>query len=299
MPSFLSLPQEIRESILEEVLRTCHPPPAYPSTSGRIDFYDIDYQAWRSKAKIYHEQRSSHCPSNCLPLLLANRQIHDETQSVLNRKKFTYVLDISVLNDYDVFPTWVSVPFLTNRIYALAADVRLFGIPSSEFEDRDITVEILTLDFQSAESVLPFPPDSIHYYAWQNQHFASDLIFDESDSPNELEKYRTRPEWPARYFLSEIYNLLAMSYHTASYGKILFERIGTILIIWFESLTEIDLASRLAALHFTNPQDTFGDVWPEDRLSTFWKWKKQTLTRREELGFPVVWPDDRELKDLL
>src|SRR6202012_1128638 len=101
----------------------------YPSKSGRIDFQDISYKAWRSRTKIYHEQRNTHCPSNCLPLLLTSRQMHDETQSVLKRKKskLTYILNISVLNDYDLFPTWISVPYPTNRVYALYADVRLFG----------------------------------------------------------------------------------------------------------------------------------------------------------------------------
>ncbi|KAJ5818205.1 hypothetical protein N7474_003796 [Penicillium riverlandense] len=356
----LILPREIREYIIEQVLCGCHTPPTYPSKSGRIDFHDIIYKAWRSRTKIYHEQRGTHCPSNCLPLLLTSRQIHDETQCILNRKntKSTYVLNISVLNDYDLFPTWISVPYITNRVYALYTDVHLFGsiIPSKiarrlvgdggrlgfhwsfyallerflrygpvgekkgkrndsgnlisdqielnlfqrgnlNFDDRDITVEILTLDFQSAEPMLPFPPDNIGYGAWQGQHHAFDLIFDETNGPSELEQYRTRPEWLAKYLLLEIHALLTMSYHFASYGKMLYERIGTIRIVSPEGVTEIDLATRLAALRFTNQQDTFGDVWPpEERLSTFWKWKKQTLARRQELGFPVVWPHDPELK---
>ncbi|CAL5874015.1 uncharacterized protein PFLUO_LOCUS8301 [Penicillium psychrofluorescens] len=365
MSSFLSLPLEIRVSIIEQVLCGCRTPPTYPSKSDRIDFQDIVYKAWLSRTKIYHEQRSTHCPSNCLPLLLTNRQIHGETQSALSRKnsKLPYVLDISILNDYDLFPTWLSVPHLTNRVHALHVDVRLFGsiIPSKiakrllgdggrlgfhwsfyallerflrygpvdekkekrnpglgesevsdpdelplfarrnpTFEDRDMVVEILTLDFQSAEPVLPFPPDNIGYNEWQGQHCAHRLNFDQIDGPCQLEKYRTRPEWPAKYILSEILALLDMSYYTASYGNILYERIGTIRILSPEGATEIDLASRLAALRFTNPQDTFGNVWPaEDRLSQFWKWKQQTLARREQLGLPVVWPQDPELNGLL
>ncbi|KAJ5605560.1 hypothetical protein N7510_008341 [Penicillium lagena] len=267
--------------------------------------------------------------------------MHDETQSVLNRKKskLIYILDISVLNDYDLFPTWISVPYLTNRVYSLwgrlgfhwsfyallerflrygpvdekkkkpnpdlignqisdEIEYPLFRRESLNFDDRDITVEILTLDFQSAEPMLPFPPDNISYNAWQGQHFR-DLIFDETDNPIELERYRTRPEWLAKYLLSQIHGLLTMSYHFASYGKILYERVGTIRILSPEGVTEIDLATELAALRFTNQQDTFGDVWHTDRLSTFWKWKKQTLVRRQELGFPVLWPQDPELEGLM
>lgn len=354
MPSFLTLPPEIRECVIEQVLCDCRTPPAYPSTLGRIDFHNMDYMPWRSRTKIYHEQRTTHCPSNCLPLLLTSRQIYHETRSVLNRKKFTYILDISVLNDYDLFPTWTSIPYLTNRVHALYVDVRFFGSiilsdmakrlvgfgghlgfrwsfyallerflrygPVDEkkvkhnpglwgnvisifrrknpnFHDRDITVELLTLDFRSSEPVLPFPQDNIGYDAWQRQHFVPGLIFDESHGPGEVEKYRTRPEWPAKYLLSEIHALLSMSYHHASYGKILYERVGTIRILSPEGVAEVDLASRLAELRFTNQQDTTGRVWPEDRrLPAFWEWKKQTLARRHELGFPVVWPRDPELK---
>ncbi|KAJ5190141.1 uncharacterized protein N7498_009126, partial [Penicillium cinerascens] len=248
------------------------------------------------------------------------------------------------LNDYDLFPTWTSIPYLTNRVHVLYADVRLFGsiIPSktakrlvgdggclgfhrsfysllerflrygpadekkvkrnpdiggneipfvseeSEFSDRDITIEILKLDFQSSESVLPFPSDKIGNDEWRHKYFTSHLIFDESGGPSELEKYGTRPEWLATYLLGEIHALLTMSYHFASYGKIFYERVGTICILSREGATEIDLASRLAELRFTNQQDTFGNVCPEDHLSTFWEWKKQMLARRQELGFPVA-----------
>lgn len=362
MSSLLALPPEIRDSIIEQVLCCCRAPPTYPSTLGRTDFHDIDYAAWRSKTTIYHEHRTTHCPSNCLSLLLTSRQIHDETRAVLDRKKCPFVLDISVLNDYDLFPTWISIPCLTNRVRVLDVDVRLFGsiIPSKiarrlvgdggrlgfhwsfyallerflyygpvgekkvnddaeldedgipdyiksimlrskrpNLHDQDITVEVLTLNFRSAEAVLPSPPANVGYDAWCRQHMAFHLLFQRRNDPGELEKYRTRPEWVAEYLLSEIENLLSMGYHHAAYGKILYERVGTIRIFSPEGVTEIDLASRLAQLQFTDPQYTFGHVRCEDRLPTFWKWKKQTLAHRQNLGFPVVWPNDPELKEAM
>lgn len=39
----------------------------------------------------------------------------------------TYMLGISLLNEFEVFPTWLSIPRLTDRLTTLHVDVRLFG----------------------------------------------------------------------------------------------------------------------------------------------------------------------------
>ncbi|KAJ5588008.1 uncharacterized protein N7459_003773 [Penicillium hispanicum] len=352
MPSLLDLPTELRGEIIENVLRSRRTPPAAPSKSQRREFQDIQYKALRGRCGIYNEQRATHCPSTCLPLLLTNRQLSVETKWILGRRasRIPYVLDISVLNDLDLFPTWLSVPRTTNRIGTLWVDIRLFGhilsrdvarllggaggrfgfhwsfyallerffrygpvdekkIPDSSgdssffgnptFDDRDISVDVLTLAFQSAESEFPDPPDHITYRMWRVRQYGADRFQrhpDARDKYSQLEHYRTRPEWLAEYLSSEIRGLLHMGYHTAEYGKFLYERIGIIRMIVDGTVTEIDLGATLAEQRFTDPADTFGHVWPrEERVPTFWRWKKNTLARREELGFPVVWPQDPEL----
>ncbi|TQB70381.1 hypothetical protein MPDQ_000595 [Monascus purpureus] len=74
-----------------------------------------------------------HCPSNCLSLLLTNGQISAETQSVLDRVQSSptdYHLDISVLDDLDLFPTWLSVPRITN-VSLLFSSMSVFSATSS------------------------------------------------------------------------------------------------------------------------------------------------------------------------
>ncbi|KAJ5356890.1 hypothetical protein N7517_011499 [Penicillium concentricum] len=128
MPSLMDLPQEIRVMIFEDVLHGHRTPPIYPSKLNMVDFPDMHYKANIEPLRPYHEQRDTHSPSNSLPLLLASRQVSMETQSILNRmRKTTYVLDISVLNDLDLFSTWISVPRLTTRLSTLHVDIRLFG----------------------------------------------------------------------------------------------------------------------------------------------------------------------------
>ena len=59
-----------------------------------------------SPLELYHEKRDTHNLSNCLSLLLINRQVSVETQSILDRmKEITYVLDLSVLNEIRMFST--------------------------------------------------------------------------------------------------------------------------------------------------------------------------------------------------
>ncbi|KAH8703245.1 hypothetical protein BGW36DRAFT_403685 [Talaromyces proteolyticus] len=288
-----------------------------------------------------------HCPSNCISLLLTNQQLSAETRTVIDRmKSTTYVLDVSVLNDMDLFPTWLSVPYITKRVSTLYADVRLFGHIISEevarrqvgdggnlgfhwsfyallerflrygpvgekketsgrpkpqfrnltFDDYDVTVKLLVLNFKSAEPELSFPPDTVTYQEWISHHFTHFLTRNRFQTDIDLERYTTRPEWPSTFLVSEIHSILCMSYHTAFYGKELYERIGTIRILVDGDLKhEFDLASMLASLRFTSPSETFGHVSAEKRIPAFWNWKKQTLARRDQLGFPVVWPEDPEL----
>ncbi|KAJ5587832.1 uncharacterized protein N7459_003597 [Penicillium hispanicum] len=98
-----------------------------------------------SMCGVYHEQRETH-PSNALPLLLTNHQISAETRCIIQTaKKLNYILDLSVLNEVDLFPTWLSVPWISNQVDTLTVDVRLFGhilYPSplcSIWDSRDTT----------------------------------------------------------------------------------------------------------------------------------------------------------------
>ncbi|KAJ5156180.1 hypothetical protein N7492_008983 [Penicillium capsulatum] len=341
MASFLGIPPELRAIIINLVL--CHQrvPPVAPSKSERMDFQDIDYRAWRDNTTIYNEQRGQHCPSNSLGLLLTNHLL--------------WILDISVLNDYDLFPTWLSVPYITNHVPELRVNVRLFGhilsviqarkltgagVPlgfhwsfyallerflrygpvdekkdknppcanpendgwvgrqNSTFEDRDMAIGALVVDIQSAETELPFPPADVDYQRWSDRHFGFDRNHShdghENGALDELLPYRARPEWLAKYLQSYLSSLLSMSYNEAEYAIFIYERIGVIRFVVDGEVTEIDPADHLAKLRFTNPGHTFGYVKREDRLSVFWEWKRQTLARRERLGFPVLWPQDPE-----
>ena len=317
----------------------------------------MEGKRWLGAGDILHEQHQTHSPSNGAALLLTNRQIHNETRSRLNSKSVgtLYKLDISLLNECDLFPTWISVPCLTTRVHALQVDIRLFGsiIPSAKansllgcggrrgfhwsfydllirflrygpvgekkikkddqlagsagdisrranakracldryFEDRHITIDVLTLDFQSWETALPFPPEDLSYWCWYMLH--TEGHFAQDDPGAKPETYRVPPEWVAYYLQMELESILRMGYHTESYEKMLYERIGSIRIITPKGTTEINLGSRLAKV-------TFG--WMSAscplRIPALKAWKKKTMARRHELGLPVVWPKESEAEAL-
>ncbi|KAL4800144.1 hypothetical protein BDV19DRAFT_171855 [Aspergillus venezuelensis] len=121
----LKLPPEVRQLVIAHVLYDPRAPPAYPSKRKRMVCKDISYMAW--VAKPYSARFETHSPSNCLPLLLTCTLLKQDTNAVLETNKTPdYHLDISILNENDVFPTWTCVPQLTDHLDNLIVDVRLF-----------------------------------------------------------------------------------------------------------------------------------------------------------------------------
>ncbi|KAJ5703248.1 hypothetical protein N7488_010796 [Penicillium malachiteum] len=166
---------------------------------------------------------------------------------------------------------------------------------TEEFADRGILIDTLVLDFQSAEPELAFPPEAVTYKHWSWRHWGRDRR-DQSETSEALSSYTTRPEWLCEYLQGWIGGLLHMSYHTSEFGQPLYEHIGTIRMLVDGKLHyEFDLAGRLARLQFTDPTNTMGHLPTNDRESGFWKWKLETVLRREAQGFPVKQPSDDEM----
>ncbi|KAJ5413567.1 hypothetical protein N7465_005872 [Penicillium sp. CMV-2018d] len=163
---------------------------------------------------------------------------------------------------------------------------------TKEFEDRGMLIDTLVLDFQSAELELSFPPEDVIYEQWSDRHWGLDQG-DRSETSETLSSYKTRPEWLCGYLKTWISGLLSMSYHTSKFGQPLYEHIGTIrMLVDGQLYHEFNLAAWLARLRFTGLTSMMGHLPTEDRQSAFWKWKKETLLRREVQGFPVIWPSD-------
>ncbi|RAL13153.1 uncharacterized protein BO97DRAFT_469889 [Aspergillus homomorphus CBS 101889] len=287
MSMFLNLPVELRELILADVLYSPFTPPeTQPDLEAGVQYHDMDYMAWvwQGPKTYYVPQRRESSSLNCLSLFLACHQISAETRALLARcRRPDYRLDVSVQDERDILLTWLCVPCLTPNIATLYVDriARSYrgdggqlGVHwafyaalerflrygpmghqqgSSEgkcrgFADRGMRVETLVLDFQSADSELEFPPsDTVSYAFWLRWH--SGITLRRLDDPAvSFSRFKTRPEWFCEHLQGWIGTLLAMNYHTARYGQLLYDHIGTIkMLVNGQLYKEFDLAALLHA----------------------------------------------------
>ncbi|KAH7129128.1 hypothetical protein EDB81DRAFT_808762 [Dactylonectria macrodidyma] len=123
--SFDQVPREVRQRIFELVIRSPADPPASPSVS----------QEGRKKldgAGIWQLP-----PRNpALPLLLLNKQSHDEVKYVQQRVPTDCHVDIMFVKDCGLWTTW-SIPVLprTQYVDSVSATFRIFE-PTDDLDDR-------------------------------------------------------------------------------------------------------------------------------------------------------------------
>lgn len=62
-----------------------------------------------------------------IPTLLVNRQLRDETLAAIDilPSKYTYDLDILLVDGKFLYPTWLSIPALTNVVDRLHTSIRI------------------------------------------------------------------------------------------------------------------------------------------------------------------------------
>ncbi|KAJ5217852.1 uncharacterized protein N7469_011477 [Penicillium citrinum] len=77
-----------------------------------------------------------------------------------------------------------------------------------------------------------------------------------------------------------------MDYEHSEHGNSLSEHIGTSIkmLVDGELEDEIDLAVQLAGLRYDEADGMMGHLLKKGREGGFWKWKRETLLRREAHG---------------
>ncbi|KAI1485116.1 hypothetical protein F5X96DRAFT_368737 [Biscogniauxia mediterranea] len=133
--SFLGLPYEIRDAILELVLYQPRRVPTVPSLAelSRRKITPLRRQLNYSR-HIYASVLFDADPltNPAVPLLLINHQIHDETVQILSRmasRPQDIALDFLCLDNGSIWPTWLSLPTLGPRYRTLYIRVRLCATP--------------------------------------------------------------------------------------------------------------------------------------------------------------------------
>ncbi|OJD28556.1 hypothetical protein ACJ73_00046 [Blastomyces percursus] len=126
----LRIPLELREEIIKYVLYSPRPSPDGPSyPHNRVRLFDVGFDSLLSllSHRLGHEKPVEWTIPAGQALLLVNRQIAAETRAILTRYPLTYQLDIMMVQERYLWPTWLSVPVLSNRIEELKVTFRTFG----------------------------------------------------------------------------------------------------------------------------------------------------------------------------
>ena len=325
--TLLTIPPEIRDVIIETVLLSSRPAPPDIATAALTrhtvvetwDYRNKPFLAWDYGIRnVKFEKPGAHTTSNALPLFLTNHQLNAETRSAIARlgdDARCYELDVMIVNEGELWPTWTCVPVLTHHIEKVEVTFRLYasqkyksgydalrggdGSPPGLLwcfyfvlehflkrgsddtfgvgeRDKEISVKVIDVAFVAGEGqqMLQERP------SWQRLYRAARV-----DTGN---THIMQPLWIAQMISGRLNGLLGMNYHTARYGAILHERVATIRVSAVgELLRELNIAQVLAKLACYDAADTFGHLPREDRLLSFWQWKKEAVRLRYERGLPI------------
>jgi hypothetical protein len=313
MPTLLSIPRELRDKILAEVVSAERAAPQDPDIENRTELRDVKFKGWKNGQNIMYEKEFNKTAQS--PTLLVNHQLHLETLAAIKRlpTKHSYSLDMMFVNEQWLCPTWLSVPCLTRRVDKVYAALRSVtnGRRGRAFRGGNGgPPEVVWLFYELLERFLHVGPagqrkegdnnkkykyfriktldiDIItpdHFIPETGPHGFSRLI----SSPDLPDKNTKEHEYASRlciFIRMKINGLLSLGYHTALYGKLLYERIGNIrMLLDGEIKEEWVLAEELRKVTFN---DSFGNVDRERRPQVFKDWKKKTYDLRVKLGLPV------------
>ena len=126
MHSLLSLPREIRDQIIENVILYRKEPPYDPAHDVQSRQDPVEQGGLRPplvSSKIY----------NATGLLGTNAQLRDETQNRLDQLRPTYSLDVMVV-DNELWPTWTCCPCRASRpVDEIKVSLRFFSKPNDPY----------------------------------------------------------------------------------------------------------------------------------------------------------------------
>jgi hypothetical protein len=306
MNTFSNLPQELRDKILTLAIEAPLSPPHTPAPNE-------DHQSSIDKYTLLHGGIKA------MPTLLVNSQLHRETMAAINRlrTKHCYDLDVMIVNEEELWPTWLSVPSVTNEVEKVRATFRYFGtanqgvasfkegcggppmitwafydlltrfilgIPGDWYTPsadkilkHDVSIKLLELDVRSPDMPANMIAPHVNYGSLQRLR-----------KDNGVE-YLMNPAFLATYIETHLWSLLEC--HTAEYGRMLYERIGTIKVyLDGELLKEWNIGNLLATLKLGRFIGTFEYPKPPQRnhKKLFRQWRKNAYNSRKQFGLPAM-----------
>jgi hypothetical protein len=310
MAGLLSIPQELRDRILELALSAIDSPPHNPASAvDYVPLNDTDYQSWLDAKQVRYPKNP--VTPHALPLLLLNRRLHADTLAALTRLCLPFELDAMLVRNGQIWATWLSVGPFAPKLDRVHIPIRLFprSTPVQESANADsasnvggfsgifwqlsslierlllcgpvgarqgikkgfIGVDILELDILTSSGT----PEK-----GQNV----DEMRDSQGPEGESQPAVRAEEWLIPISRG-IRVLLEMYEDIASKGQLFYERVGKIRIMLDgEVRTELDLAKCLAGLQYSELVDSsYPNCAPR-----WWDTMKKIRQTREQAGLPVL-----------
>lgn len=136
MPSLLTVPRELRDNILSNVVCAYRPAPTSISEISQQDRKRVRRKRHGAEA-TYHLINPSHYRPNASPLLLTCKQLHAETRDILKRNPLHYELDIKFLNERLFIPTWTFLPAASETVPSVRAVFQTVGTYEWPYPEPD------------------------------------------------------------------------------------------------------------------------------------------------------------------
>ena len=329
MASLLSLPVEVRASIIDLVVFS-HREPPHPSMLPKDRRpKDFESRSWDTLASIAgYGHDLYHHDANSSGLLLTNHQLCSETQHRLSREARCHELRVVLFNEEYLAPTWTLIPSVSAHVDRLTATFYPYGDPQSGrsiFRGGDGSppmiewqlysllerflyrgpspfsqspqsnrglhrrYSITQLDINVITPPVLAPGCQLREYAAYNYE-TRDVheMRGRHRNGKETDGFTMAPEYLAEHIISALKTILCMSYHTAWYGGILFDAIGTITVsINGELQHKSDLGEILADFPLNGPDETFR----KQRQANFEEWRRYALRKRKQRGLPYRLPE--------
>lgn len=326
MSALLKLPAEILDAILGYALLHEQRPPASVD-EARHSRLGVNPEAEAGCQDVVYGNFTT--ASNAAPLLRVNRKLSAHTRGAIARlfpEGARYKLDVMIVDERQLWPTWLHVPYLTEHIQAVEVTFRVFGVcpdDGSAFRMHWMTRQpLFTACCYSLLSHFleagPYPSTSSRSLEVQRSHHITvktmDLRFRAGDPaclpPNESQEthalwrefqrasepgqFAIHPAWLAEG-VSRRLQLLPRVFSHEGMARLLHSRIGQ---YWIRpppdsemSEVKVDLHEILGAL-FVLPYNSQFDC----ELRSFWNWKWNTIQERRKHGLGV--PDNAEWPSL-
>lgn len=168
-------------------------------------------------------------------------------------------------------------------------------------KDLEMVVDQIAIDVSTGDIEHETYGDTPeHMDRWRTTY--SHWRLDDNEDNEERPPLQMHPKWLAGIVDSAIGSLVDMSYHTSSYGQVVYDRVGTFLVTCNGVEPKLfELGGRLARMSAVPepPSDwynkyTFGHLPGDCRLLSFWNWKYATVQNRASRGLEVPaeldWP---------